>query len=177
MKAYWESGGIAPRIQRNSPWYPLDKRLGGPQSRSGCGGEEKNFQPLPGLEPPDHPARNSALYRWAIPAAPFLLYDTSNHVQVGLLLLSGHNQPWSHNSPTLPYRAVAETKAYLKGLFNYCFSERINKFGVIYLEWKVSSVGISWKLKKPWSHVKLHMSLWVISLAIHTHTHTHTHTL
>jgi hypothetical protein len=26
--------------------------MGGPQSRSGCGGEEKNSQPLPGLEPP-----------------------------------------------------------------------------------------------------------------------------
>jgi hypothetical protein len=25
-----------------SPWYPLDRRLGGPQSRSGRGGEEKN---------------------------------------------------------------------------------------------------------------------------------------
>jgi hypothetical protein len=29
----------------------LDRRLGGPQSWSGCGGEEKNSQPLPGLEP------------------------------------------------------------------------------------------------------------------------------
>jgi hypothetical protein len=26
--------------------------VGGPQSRSGHGGEGKNFQPLPGLEPP-----------------------------------------------------------------------------------------------------------------------------
>jgi hypothetical protein len=72
MKAYWESGGIAPRIvdlgtrwrrvvsytprslylQGNSPWYPLDKRLGGPLSQSGRGGEEKNSQPLLGLEPP-----------------------------------------------------------------------------------------------------------------------------
>jgi hypothetical protein len=34
-----------------SPWYPLDRRLGGPQSRSGRGGEEKNSQPLPGIEP------------------------------------------------------------------------------------------------------------------------------
>jgi hypothetical protein len=25
-----------------SPWYPLDERLGGPQSGSGRGGEEKN---------------------------------------------------------------------------------------------------------------------------------------
>jgi hypothetical protein len=28
-----------------SPWYLLHKRLGGPQSRSGRGGEEKNSQP------------------------------------------------------------------------------------------------------------------------------------
>jgi hypothetical protein len=71
MKAYWRSGGIAPRIldlgtrwrrvvsftprplypQGKSPWYPLDRRLGGPQSRSGRGGEEKNPQPPPGIEP------------------------------------------------------------------------------------------------------------------------------
>jgi hypothetical protein len=34
------------------PWYPLKRRLGGPQSRSGCGGEEKNSQPPLGIEPP-----------------------------------------------------------------------------------------------------------------------------
>jgi hypothetical protein len=33
--------------QGYSPWYPLDRRLGGPQSRFGRGGEEKNSQPLP----------------------------------------------------------------------------------------------------------------------------------
>jgi hypothetical protein len=38
--------------QGKSPWYPLDRRLGRPQSRSGHGGEKKNSQPLPGLEPP-----------------------------------------------------------------------------------------------------------------------------
>jgi hypothetical protein len=72
MKAYWESGGIAPHIldvgirwrwvvsftlrplypQRKSPWYPLGRRLGGPKCRSGRGGEEKNSQPLAGFEPP-----------------------------------------------------------------------------------------------------------------------------
>jgi hypothetical protein len=31
--------------QGKSLWYPLDRRLGGPQSRSGRGGEEKNSQP------------------------------------------------------------------------------------------------------------------------------------
>jgi hypothetical protein len=37
---------------RKSPWYPLDRKLDGPQSRSGRGGEEKNSKLLPGLEPP-----------------------------------------------------------------------------------------------------------------------------
>jgi hypothetical protein len=72
MKGYSGSGGIAPRIldlgtrlrwvvsftprsfypQGKSPWYALDRRLGGPQSRSGRDGEEKNSQPLRRLEPP-----------------------------------------------------------------------------------------------------------------------------
>jgi hypothetical protein len=48
-----------------SLWYPLDRRLGGPQSRSGRGGEEKNPQLPPGIEHynPDRPARSPALYR------------------------------------------------------------------------------------------------------------------
>jgi hypothetical protein len=32
------------------PWYPLYTRLGGPQSRSGRGDEEKNSQRSPGIE-------------------------------------------------------------------------------------------------------------------------------
>jgi hypothetical protein len=70
MKAYWGSRGMAPLIlgtrwrwvvsfkprqfylHGNSPWYPLDRRLGGgDQSRYGRVGEDKNSQPLPGLEP------------------------------------------------------------------------------------------------------------------------------
>jgi hypothetical protein len=48
-----------------SPWYPLDRRLGGSQSRSGRGGEEKNYHPPPEEEPynPDRPASIPALYR------------------------------------------------------------------------------------------------------------------
>jgi hypothetical protein len=44
------SGQLYP--QGKSGQYPLDRRLGGPQSRSGRGGEEKNSQTLWGLEPP-----------------------------------------------------------------------------------------------------------------------------
>jgi hypothetical protein len=54
--------------QGKSSLYPLDRRLGGAQNRSGCGVEEKNSQPLPGLEFPDHPAQSSELYRWVVQA-------------------------------------------------------------------------------------------------------------
>jgi hypothetical protein len=58
VKIYWGNGGVAPRIlnlgtrlrrvvrltpRGKQPQYLLDKRLGGPQSRSERGGEEKNF--------------------------------------------------------------------------------------------------------------------------------------
>jgi len=42
------SGQLHPQEE---PHYPLDKRLGGPQSRSGRGGEERNSQPLLVFEP------------------------------------------------------------------------------------------------------------------------------
>jgi hypothetical protein len=71
MKAKWGSGCIAPLIlwprhlmevsgqfhslaalpPGKEPCYALDRRLSGPQSRSGRGGEEKNSQPPPGIEP------------------------------------------------------------------------------------------------------------------------------
>jgi hypothetical protein len=38
--------------QGKSSWYPLDRMLGEPQSRSRRGAEKKNTRPLPGLEPP-----------------------------------------------------------------------------------------------------------------------------
>jgi hypothetical protein len=73
MKAHWWTGGIYIHAffdigtrwrwvvslmfrplypQGKSCWYPVDRRLGGPQGRSEGGGEKKNYQPLPGLEPP-----------------------------------------------------------------------------------------------------------------------------
>jgi hypothetical protein len=90
MKAYWVSGDIAPRIldlgirrrrvvsftdrllyqHGKSPWYPLDKRLGGPHSRSGHGSEEK-FPNPPGTWTPDRPARSQSLYRWVTRAPKF----------------------------------------------------------------------------------------------------------
>jgi hypothetical protein len=51
-----------------SPRYPLDRRLGGPQSRSGQCGEEKIFT-LSGLElrPLSRPARTNRYTGYAIP--------------------------------------------------------------------------------------------------------------
>jgi hypothetical protein len=46
--------------QGRSSRYPLDRRLGGAQSIYGHGGEEKNSQSPPGIEPynPDRPTRS-----------------------------------------------------------------------------------------------------------------------
>jgi hypothetical protein len=70
-KTYWRSGSIAPRIldlstrwkwvvsftslplypRINNPPYQLNRRLDEPQIRSGSGGDKKNFQPQPEIEP------------------------------------------------------------------------------------------------------------------------------
>jgi len=41
---------LAAYPQGKSPWYPLDRRMCGPQSNSGRGGEEKNSQPPPVID-------------------------------------------------------------------------------------------------------------------------------
>jgi hypothetical protein len=41
-----------------SPRYPLGRRLGGPHSRSGSGGEERHSLPLPRIEPGHDPVRS-----------------------------------------------------------------------------------------------------------------------
>jgi hypothetical protein len=88
MKACWGSRDIAPLIldlgtiwrlvfsftlrplypQGKIAWNSLDRRLGGPQSRSGCCGEDEDSQPLPGLEPPIiQPVSQSGLPLCCIP--------------------------------------------------------------------------------------------------------------
>jgi hypothetical protein len=54
--------------QGKSPWFPLDRKMGGPQSRSGRGGEEKNTQPSSGIKlwNPDRPAVAQRYTDWAI---------------------------------------------------------------------------------------------------------------
>jgi hypothetical protein len=77
--------------RRKSPRYPSDKRLGGPQNRSGrCGGEKILHLPE---SSPGHPARRYT--DWAIPA-PHLLYKWNNFVSFKFIILyyyaiSGYN--------------------------------------------------------------------------------------
>jgi hypothetical protein len=89
MKTYWEwrcnsthyltsvldggewSASYIP--QGKSPRYPLDRRLGRPQTRSGHGVEEKNFQPPPRIEPrsSDGSARSQSVYRLSYSGSHF----------------------------------------------------------------------------------------------------------
>jgi hypothetical protein len=80
-----ESGQLhapAGLLQGKGPWYQLDKRLGGSQSRSGHGGEEKNSQALPGLEPPIV----LPVAHWAIPAPAVRFYMFYTYLQSVQLL-------------------------------------------------------------------------------------------
>jgi hypothetical protein len=73
--------------QGKSLQYPLDRRLGGPKSRSGHGVEEKNFQPYRDSNPDHlnvHPV--ASLYTdWAIPALSVvhILKVTKWEVRIG----------------------------------------------------------------------------------------------
>jgi hypothetical protein len=58
-----------------SPQYPLDRRLGGPQYRSGRRGGEKNLA-LPGIDlrPLRRPVRSQSLCRLRFPDSCLILY-------------------------------------------------------------------------------------------------------
>jgi hypothetical protein len=77
--------------QEKNHWYPLDRRLGGPQSRFGRGGEEKNSQPPPGIEHPRTPIVQPVAQRytdWAITALPFVSKNKKPETQTLHLFLS-----------------------------------------------------------------------------------------
>jgi hypothetical protein len=68
MRAYWR---VEVYPEGKSPWYPLDRRLGGPQSRCGRNEEEKNSQPLAGIQllNSDRLAHSQSLYRRSYPGS------------------------------------------------------------------------------------------------------------
>jgi hypothetical protein len=82
--------------REKSPWYPLDRRLGGPKGRFGRGGENKNSLPLPGIVQPVASHFNNRVIPFQISGAtgcpedfcdfPQLLLRISGLVQKRLLL-------------------------------------------------------------------------------------------
>jgi hypothetical protein len=65
-------------LPEKEPRYQLDKRLGGLQSRSGHSGEEKNYQPPPGIEPynPDRPVRSLQVHQIYLKQCPSNIITT-----------------------------------------------------------------------------------------------------
>jgi hypothetical protein len=46
--------------------FPLERMLGGPKSKTGCDGKDKNSQPLPEIEPQLSSPQPSHYTNWAI---------------------------------------------------------------------------------------------------------------
>jgi hypothetical protein len=156
------SGGIAPRIldlgtrwrwvvsftsrplcsQGKSPWHPLDRRLGGPQNRSWRGGEEKNSQPLPGLQ---RPIIQPVAQRCTTEVSQLL-----NTICCSLDFLKG--------GPVLFYSlnfvGMYERNCVQVGFclhFKYCLSFKISRIGIVWCDVIYSPKNIL-----PWSHILLY---------------------
>jgi hypothetical protein len=104
-KACWGSEGTAPRINLSVTWrwvvsftsrpfyargrkprFPSDRRLGGPQRRSGRGGELKKILLMPNIEPRSSSPQTRHYTYWAIPAlnctAHVLLFSIWRHINL-----------------------------------------------------------------------------------------------
>jgi hypothetical protein len=94
----WRNGGITPRIPNldirsrcsrpdlftpgeRAPRYPLDRRLGGPQNRSGRRGEEKILDPTGTRTPTPRPYSQS-LYRLSY-VGKKEMYNVSRSASIG----------------------------------------------------------------------------------------------
>jgi hypothetical protein len=126
VKTYWRSGGIAPRIPNFAtswrwvvsftPWplypqwknacYPLDRRLGGPQGRSGHGDEGKKFHHSCRQElNTGRPARSTVSI---LTEPPWLLYsfnkwDRNFYILSHFRDLCKRSQEASEKAATRPY--------------------------------------------------------------------------
>jgi len=81
--------------------YPLDRRLGGPHRRSGEGGEEKNFQALPGLESQiiqRLAQRFTAELFGSLPTTRYYLY-------LWVVMPEVHTAPWCSGNDPVEYQS------------------------------------------------------------------------
>jgi hypothetical protein len=68
------------------PRCPLDRKLGGPQSRSGRFGEEKILDSIESrFQPLDRPARSQSLYRLSYPGSTISLSEQLNIAPIELV--------------------------------------------------------------------------------------------
>jgi hypothetical protein len=75
------AGGEWSASRYGRPSYPVNRRLCGPQSLPGHGGEGKNSQPLPGFEPTVAQRYTTELFRFLLPQDTRML---SSHLLFGL---------------------------------------------------------------------------------------------
>jgi hypothetical protein len=107
------------------PRYPLYRRLGGPQSRSGHRGYRKNPLPLPGIEPrsPGIPARySSPVFQPGIPARSqtlyWLSYPAPNYSNSGITQFNFYCLPESYK---LYQRIISCRNFSINGYSFYCY--------------------------------------------------------
>jgi hypothetical protein len=186
-------------LQGKSSSYPLGRRLGGPQSHFGCGGEEKNSQPLPGLKLPIIQSVAQPYTDWAI-TAPAQFIDTliiSLHTKFHMCSTTPdeQNAKWSFLALALSFHVVKKTclKSQFCRLFlAYSIMESILSSAIVaptskvrvyftcsyyqLQETEMSAVGVASK----WHNIHIEFlenrSVGSDVDMTHTHTHTHTHT-
>ena len=87
--------------------YPLYRRLGGPQGRSG---RMWKISPLTGSRPPDRPARSEWLYRLSYPGRHILVKAMKRYTPLSVLVQrSLHGRYWPFDS-TLGLDTVCDYK-------------------------------------------------------------------
>jgi hypothetical protein len=102
------------------PWgkdtrYPLYRRLGGPQSRSGHRGYRKNPLPLPGIEhrSPGHPVRSQTLYWLSYPGTLPITRTVRKYSQYFTTRSNGNNLAITHSCRLVFLNPLKPTYVYI----------------------------------------------------------------
>jgi hypothetical protein len=143
------------------PRYLLDRRLGGPQSRSGRLGEEKVLDPV-GTRTPTHRSSSQSLYRLSYPdsgeeklSSPHRESDRSSHCHCTEWAILLTNSQWRFSSIVVRlnrwslfrFTQISTSKwAIFVGHVNHCRQHQWSLVCAV-SEWKrVRSVMICWQV-------------------------------